>query len=67
MHRITNRASLVEVLLPEGLGRNDRLEKISNLLDWSALEGMLFGVYAAPKGRPSYPPLLMVRVLLLEQ
>ena len=67
MHRITNRASLVEVLLPAGLGRNDRLDKISNLLDWSALEGMLSGVYAAPKGRPSYPPLLMVKVLLLEQ
>ena len=67
MHRMTNRASLVEVLLPAGLGRNDRLDKISNLLDWSALEGMLSGVYAAPKGRPSYPPLLMVKVLLLEQ
>ena len=36
-------------------------------MDWSRLGQLVAGIYAAPVGRPSYPHLLMVKVLLLQQ
>jgi IS5 family transposase len=47
-------------------GSNARLERITELLDWSRLEALLSGVYASAKGRPAYPPLVLLRVLLLQ-
>ena len=35
--------------------------------DWAPLAALVAGLHAAPVGRPSYPPLLMVKVLLLQQ
>lgn len=67
MHRELGQPSLVEAWLPENLGQNQRLERITALVDWSRLEQLVAGIYAAPVGRPSYPPLLLVKVLLLQQ
>ena len=67
MHRELGRPSLVEAWLPGKLGQNRRLERIAELVDWARLEQLVAGIYAAPVGRPSYPPLLMVKVLLLQQ
>ena len=67
MHRETGRPSLAESLLPETLGANGRLERIDDAVDWGRLAQLVAGVYAASEGRPSYPPLMMVKVLLLEQ
>ena len=36
-------------------------------MDWERLGQVVAGVHAAARGRPSYPPLLMVKVLLLQQ
>ena len=36
-------------------------------MDWERLAVVVRDIYAAPEGRPSYPPLLMVKVLLLQQ
>lgn len=47
-------------------GGSARLERISALLDWRALEGLLRDVYASERGRPAYPPLVHLRVLLLQ-
>jgi IS5 family transposase len=58
--------SLADGLAAPGLGSNPRLERIEGLLDWSALEGELACVYAAPTGRPSYPVGLLLRALLLQ-
>ena len=49
------------------MGRNARLERIAELLDWAPLAALVGGIYAKRTGRPSYPPLLMVKVLLLQQ
>ena len=49
------------------LGQNARLERIDKTVDWETLGKLVEGVYAAKGGRPSYPPLMMVKVLLLEQ
>ena len=67
MHREMGRPSLAESLLPETLGANERLERIDDAVDWGRLAKLVAGVYAASEGRPSYPPLMMVKVLLLEQ
>ena len=67
MHREMGHPSLAESLLPENLGQNGRLERISQAVDWDRLGALVEGLYAAAEGRPSYPTILMVKVLLLEQ
>jgi transposase, IS5 family len=58
--------SLAEALV--GTSRaGARLDRIAALLDWSALEVLLGGLRTARTGRPGYPPLVMLRVLLLAQ
>ena len=48
-------------------GVHARLERIDRLLEWTALAVVVAPIYAAPTGRPSHPPLLMVKALLLQQ
>ena len=67
MHRETGHLGLAESLLPEGLGQNHRLERISQIVDWERFEGLVADIYSAREGSPSYPPLTMVKALLLEQ
>lgn len=52
--------------MPAGAGSNRRLERIGGLIDWTAMERLLAPL-RAPTGRPGYPPLAMVRALLLAQ
>ena len=67
MHRQMGQPSLAESLLPQTLGRNERLERIGGEFDWERFATLVDGIYSAGEGRPSYPPLMMVKVLLLEQ
>lgn len=67
MHREMGQKSLAEVLLPANLGQNERLERIEQAVDWQPLGRLVAQVYSAREGRPSYPPLLMVKALLLQQ
>ena len=59
MHRDMGNPGLAESLLPEELGQNRRLERISEMVDWERFEGLVSEVYSAREGRPSYPPLTM--------
>jgi transposase, IS5 family len=64
------RRELGQLSLADGLvegGRNRQLEKIAALVDWAAFERLLGGIDAAPVGRPSYGPLVLLRCLLLQQ
>ena len=67
MHKEMGHRGLAESLLPEELGQNHRLERISQIVEWERFDGLVADVYSAREGRPSYPPLMMVKVLLLEQ
>ena len=67
MHRDMGRPSFTEAMVAESLGQNPRLERIDDAVDWERLAQVVAGVHAASRGRPSYPPLLMVKVLLLQQ
>lgn len=60
-------ASFVEALLPAGFGRNERLERISGLIDWVPLERLMAPLRSAETGRPPYDPLTMFKGLLLQQ
>ena len=67
MHRRTGQPSLAEEWIPEELGHNDTLERIDAALDWERIGAVVEGVHAAPRGRPAYPPLTMLKVMLLQQ
>jgi transposase, IS5 family len=67
MRRELGQLSLADGLVEGGAGRNRQLEKIAALVDWPAFERLLGGIYAAPVGRPSYGPLVLLRCLLLQQ
>ena len=63
MHREPRGETFIEALLPQRMGRNEQLERIDALVDWAPLAE----IYDAPRGRPAYRPLLMVKALLLQQ
>ncbi len=47
--------------------RREVLDEINRLLDWSAFERLLTAIPVAAKGEPSYPALMMFKVLLLQR
>jgi IS5 family transposase len=59
--------SLGDELAPRGGRSQARLERLSVLIDWGQLEGLLSGMHASRYGAPSYPPLLMLKASLLQQ
>ena len=59
--------SLVEAFVGRKLGANETLERIGKLVKWYRFEKLLGRLHAAETGRPSYPPLVMFRSLLLAQ
>lgn len=67
MHRQMGQPSLAESLLPQTLGRNERLERIADEFDWDRFDSLVEDIHSSGEGRPSYRPLTMVKVLLLEQ
>ena len=67
MHRSSGQGDLGRAWLSPQLGRNVRLERIGRVFDWNAVEALVAEVYAAKTGRPSWPPLMMVKALLLQQ
>lgn len=47
-------------------GGSARLDGIAGLLDWDRLDCLLSDIYASERGRPAYPPLVHLRILLLQ-
>jgi IS5 family transposase len=66
MRRELGQLSLADGLV-EGAGANRQLAKIAALVDWASFERLLVDVYAAPVGRPSYGPLVLLKCLVLQQ
>ncbi len=67
MHSAASGQSFVEVLLPERMGRNEKLERLNAALEWKKLARLVDGIYSSATGRPSYPPLVMVKIMVLQQ
>jgi IS5 family transposase len=64
MHRDVGQRSFAEALVQGG--GNARLDRIAGLIDWSRVGALLEGIYSSSTGRPSYPPLVLLKVLLLQ-
>lgn len=64
MRRERSQAGFAEALVVGG--GNRRLEKVDGIVDWRPVDRLLEPIYAATSGRPAYPPLSMVKVVLLQ-
>jgi len=64
--RRSNQATFFSEAVKERLPKNHFL-KVNNLIDWSPIEKKLECLYDPSNGRPSYPPLMMFKALLLQQ
>ena len=49
------------------LGRNERLERIHDSLDWDWLASIVSDLYYSGFGRRAYPPLAMLKAVMLQQ
>jgi IS5 family transposase len=67
MRRHLRQMSFADGLVNQRAGRNDWLRQLDKLIDWSAVAVVLSPIYAADEGRPSYPVLTLVKLLLLQQ
>lgn len=67
MRREMGQPSPAESSLPRTRGRNERLERIDDAVDWDRLVRLMRGGYSAREGRSSYPQVMMVKVFLLGQ
>lgn len=67
MVRDRGQRDLGEAWLSPKLGRNARLEGIGAAFDWAAVEALLSGMRTAKSGRPPWPPLMVLKALLLQQ
>ncbi len=65
-HRMMGQMSLAESIVARREPKH-WLEAVYELVDWERLAERLAELYAAREGRPSYPPIVMLRALLLQQ
>lgn len=66
MHRKLGQQNLVDGLIADRVKRS-QLDRILEIIDWSAVERLVEEIYSSPRGRPAYPPLVLVRASLLAQ
>lgn len=64
---MTEQLGFASVFLGEDIGRNRRLDRIDSLIDWSAIVEIGRLARKGDWGRPPYPPLAMIKALLLQQ
>jgi IS5 family transposase len=67
MRRNLRQMSLADGLINQRAGRNTWLTELDKLIDWSSLDRLLSPIYGSDEGRPSYPVLTLVKLLLLQQ
>jgi transposase, IS5 family len=66
-HRSVGQLSLADQLVKRRAGQNEGLGRLAAMVQWQPLERALAEIYSASAGRPSYPPLVMFKCLLLQQ
>lgn len=66
-HREIGQLSLADHLVARGSRSNGLLDRLIELIDWPALGRIVSGLHSSRHGAPSYPPLVMVKALLLQQ
>jgi len=66
-HRSVGQLSLADQLVKRRAGQNEGLVRMAAMIQWRPLKRALAAVCNAREGRPSYPPLVMFKCLLLQQ
>ncbi len=66
-HREVGQLSLADGLVAGRASGNQTLERIAALVDWGAIERLLSGLHSSRRGAPAYPPLVMLKAVLLQQ
>ena len=64
---MSDQLSFADAFANPRLGMNEKLSRIDELIDWSALRPLLAGLRDAATGRPPYDALSMVKALYLQQ
>jgi transposase, IS5 family len=65
--RDLSQASFVDALV-SGYGRSGGfLDRIEQAFDWAAFEALLAPIHASARGAPGWPPLVMLKIVLLQQ
>ena len=64
--RKTSEPSFIDVLITDHAGRNDQLDRIDRMIDWPKVAKQVSSLYASTEGRPAYPPLTMVKIIILQ-
>jgi IS5 family transposase len=66
-HRELSQPSFVDTLV-SGYGKvGGFLDRIKRAFDWPAFEALLSPIHASARGAPGWPPLLMFKIVLLQQ
>lgn len=65
--RQTGQLSLADALAKQPGRLNETLERVQNLIDWKQIDALLAPLRSSRYGAPGYPPLLMLKALLLQQ
>ncbi len=64
--REVGQLSLADSLV-SGVGVNETLDRLGELIDWSALKTLLSVIHPSRYGAPGYPSLVLLKALLLQQ
>jgi len=63
---MSDQLTFADAFIAPRLGRNERLERIEALIDWTAMVPLLSGLRDSETGRPPYLALPMLKVLYLQ-
>ena len=66
VHQASGQLDFADSFLGNNQKLNQRLDKVSRLVDWNPFEQKLGRIYSSSLGRPSYPLLLLFKSLLLQ-
>lgn len=59
--------SLADAVVVQGGRSGVKLDRIAGLIDWTGLEALLKPIHSSPRGAPGFPPVMMLKALLLQQ
>ena len=62
----TGQLSFVDALMPSGVGRNERLDRLSGVVRWYRFEKLMGRLRDDGPGRAGYPVLVLFKALLLQ-
>lgn len=68
MHRPSKQLGFADHLVGAGRSKSDKFfAKVEEAIDWGPIEAMLAELHNAKTGRPSHPPLVLFKTLLLQR